>query len=327
LLFCKGVPNACSKAPGASGLLLFQLNADSRPFALLFSTLPDFGYSFGMIQNSFVHLPGIGAGTEDKFWSLGIHTWDDLDKNLNTLFKGARAEMIATALDEGRQAVEAREFSYFQGKLKGNEMWRLLPAFLGNEIESDIAYLDIETTGLGFPPQCQSTTIAVLFRGELHLEHDRARKAKLLRDVHENAKLLVTFNGGTFDLPFLRREFNLELRHPHLDLRFWLARLGFKGGLKAIQKSFEEVPQREDFDIDGYDAVRLWNLHRRGVANALETLFTYNAEDTLVLEHLAYCGLNIEADRRKHLGLKTYALPEVREIPYSVCEIVYGMLR
>lgn len=280
-----------------------------------------------MLENSFVHLPGIGHETETRFWEAGIRTWDDLESRLGEEFGTKRAQALAAALAECRAAHAAGELAYFQSRFKGADLWRLLPGLLAQGRQDEIAYLDIETTGLGFPPSCVSTTIAVLFRGKLELEHQHERKRLLMRELERDAHMLVTFNGSTFDLPFLRREFKLTLAQPHLDLRYWMSRLGRRGGLKAIQQGFPEVPQRSSMDIDGFDAVRLWNLHRRGVPQALETLYTYNAEDTLVLEHLMYVGLNAEAERHAHLGMKPYAPPQRRAIPHEVCPHVYRMLR
>src|SRR4051812_37931255 len=136
-----------------------------------------------MLENSFIHLPGIGAGTEEKFWAQGLRTWDHLADNLHEVFGPAKAHQIGAALNECRSAFAAREFNYFQGRFKGAEMWRVLPALLESECIDKIAYLDIETTGLGFPPQCKSTTIAIYFEGQLHLEHSPARKRELLKEI------------------------------------------------------------------------------------------------------------------------------------------------
>lgn len=280
-----------------------------------------------MIQNSFVHLPGVGPDTERRFWQEGIHTWDDLENQMENLVGSKRAHKVTQALAASRAAFESREFTYFQQHLKSSDMWRILPSYLSGGEADEIAYLDIETTGLGHPPDCASTTIAVLFRGKLEVEHVHERKRLLMKELERDASLFVTFNGSTFDLPFLRREFQVYLSQPHVDLRFWMASLGRKGGLKSVQKSFQEIPQRKYMDIDGFDAVRLWNFHRRAVPNALETLKTYNAEDTLVLEHLVYCGLNLEAQKYAELKLPTYALPPQRAIPFEVCEEVYQMLK
>ncbi len=278
-----------------------------------------------MLQNSFVHLPGIGAETEQKLWALGLKNWDDLSTNLSRLFGPKTAAKLAFAIDQSQAAHHSGQIEYFQTKFRGAEMWRLLPSFL--QKNAAMAYLDIETTGLGFPPQCHSTTISVLFKGHLHIEHDRKKKLQLLESVQAEAELLVTFNGGTFDLPFLRREFGLQLGQTHLDLRYWMARLDYKGGLKKVQKSFQQIHQRHSMDIDGFDAVRLWNLHLRGVPKALETLMTYNAEDTVVLEQLIFCGLNLEAQRRPELSLATYKIPLAPRIPTQVCPFVYRALR
>jgi hypothetical protein len=280
-----------------------------------------------MLEKSFVHLPGIGPETEQKLWSQGLTNWQDLSSNVHRVFKGSKAQKIAQALEASRFAVESGRFDYFHGLLKGSEMWRVFPSLIAGGHGADIAYLDIETTGLGFPPECQSTTIAVLFRGKLHVEHSPENKLALMDFVDREAKLLVTFNGGPFDLPFLRREFHLHLAQAHLDLRFWFARLDLRGGLKKIQQSFREVTQRGSMDIDGFDAVKLWQLHQRGTPRALETLMTYNAEDTVVLEQLVYCGLNIESERRPELGLPRYALPPVAAISTQVCPEVYRLLR
>lgn len=280
-----------------------------------------------MLENSFVHLPGIGPETEQRLWSMGLRTWKDLAADLGQHFGPRKAEKIARALEESESARESREFEYFQSLFKGSDLWRLYPTLMQERLGDQIAYIDIETTGLGFPPQSHSTTIAVVFDGKLHVEHESARKRELLRAVQESAKMLVTFNGGPFDLPFLRAEFGFELRHPHLDLRFWFHQLGRRGGLKAIQKSFPEVTQRASMDIDGFDAVRLWRMHEYGIPHALETLMTYNAEDTVVLEQLVYCGLNLEAERKHDLRLPSYRLPRALSIATQVCPDVYRLLR
>jgi uncharacterized protein YprB with RNaseH-like and TPR domain len=300
-----------------------------RKFSLLFLTR-DSRTVFQeetMLENSFVHLPGVGPQTEERLWSLGCHNWDHLTERLPEFFGRQKALKLLSAIEESRAAHESGELEYFRERFKGADQWRLVPSILKNGQAENIAYLDIETTGLGFPPASESTSIAVMLKGELNVEYKSDMKRRLLERIEEEAALIVTFNGITFDLPFLRREFDLELRQPHLDLRYWFARLGHKGGLKKIQKSFPEVPQRDSMDIDGFDAVRLWRMHDWGIENALETLLTYNAEDTVVLEQLVFTGLNLEAEKKPHLRLETYELPLPPRIHTRVCPNVYKMLR
>ena len=59
--------------------------------------------------------------------------------------------------------------------------------------------------------------------------------------------LLVTFNGSQFDVPFLRAHFpEARLDQAHIDLRFALASLGYRGGLKAVERSSRPEPRPGD---------------------------------------------------------------------------------
>ena len=280
-----------------------------------------------MITSTFVHLPGIGPDTEERLWTDGCRTWDDLVDQAPRRFGRARAARVLESLSESRAAYQAFKLGYFHQRLKGGEKWRLASDVLGRERSHAIAYLDIESTGLGFPPDTESTTIAIYWGGELMVEHRPNLKKLLIERLDREAELLVSFNGTTFDLPFLRREFGVALAQAHLDLRYWFGRHGHAGGLKAIQTRFPHIHQRGSMDIDGFDAVRLWKLHRRGVPGALETLMTYNAEDTVVLESLMHLGFTMERAARPHLNIAAYPVPTPPVIPTRVCELVYRMLR
>lgn len=276
-----------------------------------------------MLNHSFLHLPGIGETTERKLWDQGVRSWDELEMSLGEVFGKKKAVSVAGALEESRAAFESGELKYFADRMKGAHMWRLIP-----DCQDAVAYLDIETTGLGFPPESHSTTIAVLFKGELFVEHEPARKQELLERLEAEAKMVVTFNGLCFDMPFLRNETGLSLGMPHVDLCVWFRRHDIRGGLKAIQRAFPEVHQRSSMDIDGFDAVRLWRMHKRGVPRALETLMTYNAEDSLVLQPLMQIAFARELERHPHLPLRALETPAaLPPIATEVDSFVYALLR
>ena len=80
----------------------------------------------------------------------------------------------------------------------------------------------------------------------------------------------------------------------HIDLRYVLAGLGYKGGLKACERSLG-LDRGDLAEVDGSFAVLLWNEYkRRQNAQALETLLAYNIRDVVNLE-----ALLIEAYNRK----------------------------
>jgi len=62
-------------------------------------------------------------------------------------------------------------------------------------------------------------------------------------------------------------------------------RLGLSGGLKPIERQLGI--ERDRPDISGRDAVRLWHQYERGDEAALDTLVSYNREDTVNLRTLA----------------------------------------
>ena len=274
-----------------------------------------------MLNRTFVHLPGIGPVKEGRLWRDGIHDWASLAVSAERIFRGDRLREIRETLDRSHAALDARDWHFFYRRLPRPELWRLVPACFGN-----IAYLDIETTGQFAPPRCHSTTIAVSFRGTLYQEHDDARKRELLEWICREASALGTFFGEVFDIPFLRSEYGLPFEIAHIDMCFWLKRLGYRGGLKKVEKCFPEIPPRQSEDVDGFDAVRLWRWHEQGVPGALETLLTYNAEDTIVLERLLVLAWNLEVRRRKDWGLAELVAPRPPEIPTGVDAAVYARL-
>ena len=275
-----------------------------------------------MLDKSFVHLAGIGLSTEKKLWDRGVENWAHLADFAPTFFEGARLRTIQEGLAETLAAWDKKDLHYFYKLLPRPELWRLVPEFI-----DDIAYLDIETDGLKLPPVSQSTTITFCLRGQLYQEHEPEKKKKLIQKMDAESSLFCSFFGEVFDVPFLRKEFDLPLEKAHLDLCFWLKRLGFGGGLKKVEKAFPDIRSRESFDIDGFDAVRLWKLHERGVPGALETLLTYNAEDVVVLEPLLIKAYNFEVAKRPYLKLEPLEFRPVPAIPTKVDLQIYERLR
>ena len=133
------------------------------------------------------------------------------------------------------------------------------------------------------------------------LADDRARDGRTAHAEFEAVpealaryRVLVTYNGSTFDLPFLEREFGIRLNQAHIDLRYVLKSLGLGGGLKNCERCLGIQRQGME-NIDGSMAVLLWrDYRRRGDPRALETLLAYNVQDTLNLETLM-----VEAYNRK----------------------------
>ena len=98
-----------------------------------------------MLQQTFLHIPGIGRETERQMWANGIHDWDDADrfeKRFGVL--GARLQQkLDNYIPLSRRAVKSRDAAFFQRLSNLGEAWRVFPEF-----SDECVYLDIETTGL-----------------------------------------------------------------------------------------------------------------------------------------------------------------------------------
>lgn len=273
-----------------------------------------------MLTHTFVHVPGLGAVSERRLWEEGVLTWEDA-LGLERLPPGVRGGgKLATWLKMSVAQHARREARFFGQALPAGEQWRLFSEFRG-----EAAYLDIETTGLGGPDD-HITTIAV-WDGENLKTYVWGDNLEEFVDDIEAYRLLVTFNGTTFDLPFLRREFGSRFDQAHIDLRYMLAGMGLKGGLKRVERSLG-MERGGVADLDGYDAVLLWQEWRdtkeRG---ALETLLAYNAMDAVVLEQLLVFAHNrkVEATPFAVGGV----LPEVEQaaIPHQADERAIAAIR
>ena len=152
------------------------------------------------------------------------------------------------------------------------------------------AYLDIETTSLD--PSYGDLTVIGLYlddgkkRRVIQLVGDKISAAKLI-ELMEKVKVLYTYNGERFDLPYIKVKLGVDLARSclHKDLMYDCWRRNLYGGLKEVERKLGI--KRELSDIDGRMAVRLWfNYTSYGDKRFLTTLLKYNREDVLNLKVL-----------------------------------------
>ena len=230
-----------------------------------------------MLTHSFIHLPGIGQKTEQNLWKAGIQQWSQWPEKPQVKLPNSSlpdlATLVQTSIEELKNGPK-----FFSSRLPGNEQWRLFSHF-----RDRTAYLDIESTGLG--QDAEITTIALYDGRQVHCYINGRNLNDFEHDIWKY-DVLVTYNGKGFDIPMLERWFRIRLTQSHIDLRYILAKLGFKGGLKGCEKQLGI--NRGTLDgVDGYFAVLLWwDYINNNNEKALETLLAYNIEDTVNLERL-----------------------------------------
>ncbi len=235
-----------------------------------------------MLRQTFLHIPGVGPRTEERLWRAGAVSWEAFeDAQAAARIPGKLARRIRAELERSETALRAGKYRYFAENLAAPEHWRAWPEF-----RDRVAFLDIETTGLSIGRD--ALTVVGLFDGRRKRSFIRGHNLEDLPRALEPIRMLVTFNGQRFDVPFLRRAFpRARWDQIHMDLVHPLHRLGFYGGLKRIEADLGIARSTETAGLSGYDAVELWAKYERGDDEALDLLLAYNMEDVVNLEPLA----------------------------------------
>jgi uncharacterized protein YprB with RNaseH-like and TPR domain/predicted nuclease with RNAse H fold len=233
-----------------------------------------------MLQQTFVHIPGIGKRTEAELWEHGIHSWDDADRFDKRFGRvGARLQKkLDEYIPRSREAMRQGDAAFFERLSSLGEAWRLFPEFADRCI-----YLDIETTGLS--SVFDSVTVVGLYDGRKYKVFVEGDNLQDLPTHLQNYSVLVTFNGSGFDLRFLKLAFpKLAFPPIHIDLRWVTRKLGFSGGLKSVEDGMGLRRAEGVQNLTGYDATVLWAKYLRGEKSALEQLIQYNMEDVVHLK-------------------------------------------
>jgi uncharacterized protein len=235
-----------------------------------------------MIEATFQLVPGVGPHRERELWAAGILRWDDFPAAPALVLSSRLDARLREALRVAREALRAGDAEALASMLPWRERWRLYGAFA-----EDAAFLDIETDGRDLV-----TAIGVLDRHGPRV-YLHGRDLELAPERLGASKLLVTFNGRAFDVPVLSRTFP-AFRAPraHVDLMHLWARLGHRGGLKALEQATGVGRPQHLASLNGFAALGLWRRHCEGEKGALRRLAEYNLYDAVNLKALMTRGYN-----------------------------------
>ncbi len=236
-----------------------------------------------MLENTFIHITGIGPKTEQLLWDRGIRTWHDFLDLKKPVFSRERDAVISREIEI---SLENRDnLGYFVKALPPSDLWRIYETF-----QSRAVFLDIETSG-GYQGMDEITVIG-LYDGRMVQTFVNGRNLDDFEQALASFSLVITFNGSCFDLPYLRRWFrDIDLPPAHIDLRFFLRKLGLRGGLKSIEEQLGLFRDPAVKGLNGFDAVLLWKDYQWGDESALERLILYNTMDIVQLKPLMELGV------------------------------------
>ncbi len=262
-----------------------------------------------MLHHTFCHIQGIGTKTEQRLWKSGILSWKDWQDHPDTKVPKRSRMEIPEIFETSLDALDKSDPNFFCDRLASGDQWRIFPHF-----RDSTAFIDIETTGLG--EDSAVTTIALYDGSKVFYYINGQNLEDFIEDI-ERYTVLVSYNGKSFDIPVLEKFFRIRLNQAHIDLRFVLARLGFKGGLKGCERQLGI--NRGSLDgVDGYFAVLLWNQYERyNDKRALETLLAYNIEDTVNLERLLVEAYNRNLSNTPFANELSLPFPPEPSLPFQ----------
>lgn len=247
------------------------------------------------IKQTFLHVPGIGPKTDAKLREQGLHDWRSVLQCQEKLPLGdCTAQALRQALTRGLEALSQEDIAYFINCFPIKEQWRILAAYFDH-----LSYFDIETSGLSY--DAYVTCVVCYHQGELHRFVYNENIDDFL-DLLEDVKLLVSFNGSSFDIPQLLRTWHIpEFPCPHIDLRWQCYHHQLDGGLKQIEPALGIHRPYDLQDVDGAEAVWLWyQWHHSHDSEARAKLLRYCAADVLTLQMVTVALL-----QRKSLSVDT----------------------
>lgn len=225
-----------------------------------------------MIEKSFVFLDGVGFKGERNILEQ-VKGWDGFLKveKIKGLSKKAKLFFDRRIL-EARKKLFNEDVDYFVDKLPKKEMWRLYQQF-----KDSVLFLDVEIDSFG---NLILIGMSDGYDSKLMVKGVNLDKEIFLKELSKY-KLLVTFNGRSFDIPKIEKEFQIKIKKAHIDLKPLCVNLDWKGGLKEIElKLGVERPKH----LRG-NPVDLWKaFHASGDREYLDLLIAYNEEDVVNLK-------------------------------------------
>jgi len=228
-----------------------------------------------MIRKSFIFLEKVSKGKERLIWKQEIKDWQDFLQAKKVKGISAKAKSAYDRkIKEAQIALKEEDANYFNGKLPQKEIWRLYDYF-----KEDCCFLDIEIDGYG---QVILVGISDYYNSNFFVKGINLGKANLEKELNKY-KMIITFNGSSFDLPKLRK-LEINFKQAHLDLKPLCVNLGLKGGLKEVEKILD---LRRPKHLYG-NPVQLWKaFHASGDREYLDLLIEYNREDVENLKMIA----------------------------------------
>jgi uncharacterized protein len=237
-----------------------------------------------MIRNTFIILNSLSYKKEINLWKSGIKDWNDfVNKDKISGISQKRKLVYNYQLYQAKRALLNNNSEYFAKLLPKKDHWRTYELF-----KDSCIFLDIETSCVN-QGYISCITLYDGYETKTFVK-DHNLDFNIIKNILSKSKMIITFNGNVFDLPFLKKYYkNLIPDVPCWDLRHSCANLELNGGLKQVEKKLNIKRNNKIVDrLHGGDPLKLWKMYL-GSENKyyLDLLIEYNQEDTINLKIIA----------------------------------------
>jgi uncharacterized protein YprB with RNaseH-like and TPR domain len=240
-----------------------------------------------VLTASFIFAKGLSEELERALWAKGIISWEILRQYSDeavAILGNSRTQKLVEQVAEAQDALTRNDAAWFKANWPERESWRLWKGYADPE---RTAFVDIETTGL--TPGYDQITVIGLADGAKATAFVAGRPQagdepiERFREAIKAYQLIVTYNGTSFDLPFIEKSFreaNFKFALPHLDVMLPARTIGLQGGLKDMEKQVGIVRPSDIKDMRGVEAIQLWGQWKNaGDMAAYRRLTTYCKAD------------------------------------------------
>ncbi len=252
-----------------------------------------------MLFNTFIHLDGIGEKNEILLYQKGIYSWDDLLRARDIdIFPEEKLEKLKKEIRLSYIKFTEKDINYFLHRLSSRNYWRIY-----REFRKYACFLDIETDGKS--GMDSDITVIGIYSDNGYRCYINGQNLERFEDDILKYDLIITFNGKLFDFPVITRYFRTRYfsNIAHIDMKPVCASMDskFRGGLKTLERKIGLYRPPEIRELDGYDAVKLWDRYCAGEKECLNLLIEYNKYDVLNLaklsDYMYQYGVNLMKDK------------------------------
>lgn len=173
-----------------------------------------------------------------------------------------------------------------------------------------LVFMDIETTGLTHQNPIVSITVSDGVDTVTKVIENLKDELELISDFLEkyNGSNFVTYNGESFDLPFIRQRakfYNMEFDYESTDLYKYFNKYRYLFPMKSLRQieveKYFEIDRGED--ISGAEVVDLFKRHIESYDESiLDTIGTHNLKDVEGLVYLYENRFLIHRENRIEFG-------------------------